>query len=299
MADMEKEIDGLDLDKNFSGEAETETVDNGTQETEGGEGDGDGAGGQVVETVAEGDGGDGEDGKQGSPGKSDGQFGVKGHTPKGVQERFNELSRSNREIKEENARLKRELEEIRKAMPKPPEKKKEDFASEEEWVSHLAKKQAMEIVEAERAKDREEAEIRDACNAYSGREGDARKLFADYDEVMSADVQLPGVDREAYLYVMKSPLGPMVNYTLRKVDAVRSQFMMTPDSGKLDFLKGVEGRLRELMSRTPEKAPNGNAGQGGDKPKAAIRQPQEVRHQVSRSPNPATCSMQEWMDFGD
>lgn len=295
MADMEKEIDGLELEKNFTGELEE--VKDGTPNEPG-------------QTEPEQDGGNPEEPKGDEDNTADGQvqdepgqkdrdpFGVKGHTPKGVQERFNELSRSNREIKEENARLKRELEEIRKAIPKPPEKKKEDFASEEEWVSHLAKRQAMEIVEAERAKDREDAEIREACAAYSGREGDARKLFQDYDEVMSADVQLPGVDRDAYLYVMRSPLGPMVNYTLRKVAAVRSQFMMTPDPGKLDFLKGVECRLREIMSSQPANPPKGRPHEA-EKAGTSIRQPQEVRHQVSRSPNPATCSMQEWMDFGD
>lgn len=307
--EMEKEIDGLDLTGNFSGEADTkedkpeetrkpeetpskpeETKDAGAEQAKPGEPE------------------KPEEGKDGSieekPKDGAEPFGNKGHTPKGVQQRINELSRSNRETREENARLRREIEELKRNMPKPPEKTRDDFSSDEEWVNHLAERKARELFEREGARVREENEMREAQAQYAKSEDAARMAFDDYDDVMSREVNLP-VDRDTYLYVMKSPVGAMVNYTIRNVDAVRNQFLMTPEAGKLAFVKSVESRILQMKEQSGKKAPE-KTETPQEPPKApeqqqkpALRQPQEVRHPVSRAPNPATCSMDEWMDYGD
>lgn len=319
---MEDEIDGLDLTASFTGNQEqdgTETRDESPKgepdpkepekKEEPGKGEpgpkGDEGKDKPAEERPDGD-GDGDSNPQEPP--KDGKFGVKNHTPSGVQKRINELSRSNREIKEQNARLMAELESLKKALPKEPEKTRQDFANDEEWINHLAKKQAQALFEQQRAKDLEEREIADARQSFERSEEEARRSLPDYDDVMSMQVNLP-VDRDTYMYVMKSPMGAMVQYTLKKVEAVRNQFLMTPQEGRKAFVQSIEARLNQIRSEAENKkgaAPSNNpqTATPGEPPRQeptapVLKQPQDVRHPVSRVPNPATCSMDEWMEYGD
>lgn len=302
--DMEEEIDGLDLEKGYTGEkehVEAEPRKEPESKEPGQEPDG------AKETPKEEpekpeDGGKG-DGQKGPDSKD--QFGVKGHTPKGVQERINELSRSNRELREQNARILAELEGFRKGLPKPKEKTRDDFANDEEWIDYRAEKKAREMVEKMRSDEIENYEIEQAEDSFRKSEEDARGRLDDYDYVMSMDVNLP-VDRDTYMYVRKSPLGADVLYALKKIETVRNQFLMTPDAGKIAFVKQVEERIRQIrekpaQTQTPQQVPAQAQPPQQPQPPAApaIRQPQEARHPVSRGLDPATCSMQEWMDNGD
>lgn len=299
---MEEEIDGLDLEKNFTGETE-EVKEETPKEPE--------------QVKAEPDAGkqeepkDAEDKAKEVPDKKEPEqkdrdpFGVKGHTPKGVQERINALSRSNREQKEQIARLTAQLESFRKDLPKPAEKTRDDFGTDEEWIDYRAEKKARELVESMRSKEREEAEMAEAKESFSKSEEDARAKLMDYDDVMSSEVNLP-VDRDTYMYVQKSPLGATVLYTLKKIEAVRNQFLMTPDAGKIAYVKMIEDRIRQVREGQPsrnEQPPQAVPPQAPPKaeepPKPALRQPQDVRHPVSRGLDPATCSMDEWMENGD
>lgn len=307
---MEEEIDGLDLEGNFTGEKETvEDTPKGTEEKEPE---------KQKEPVAEGDAGKeppegGAKPKEPEPKepeqKGSDQFGVKGHTPKGVQERINALSRSNRELKEQNARILAELESFRKGLPQPKEKTRDDFATDEEWIDYRAERKAREMVESMRTKEREESEMREAETSFRKSEEDARKRLDDYDDVMSMDVNLP-VDRDTYLYVNRSPMGAMVLYTLKKVDAVRNQFLMTPEAGKLAFVKQVEERIRQISEQSAQQrqqqpppqttaVPQAQDAPPPAQPKAALKAPMETRHGVARGLDPATCSMDEWMENGD
>ena len=299
--DMEEEINGLDLEKGYTGEKEPEAAES-PKEPEAKEPgqEPDGAKEPPSEEPEKPeDGGKGDGQKE--PDSND-QFGVKGHTPKGVQERINELSRSNRELREQNARILAELEGFRKGLPKPKEKTRDDFANDEEWIDYRAEKKAREMVESMRSKEREEAEEAEAGRLFAKSEEEARGRLDDYDYVMSMDVNLP-VDRDTYMYVRKSPLGADVLYALKKIETVRNQFLMTPDAGKIAFVKQVEERIRQIrekpaQTQTPQQVPA--PAQPPQPPAApAIRQPQEARHPVSRGLDPATCSMQEWMDNGD
>lgn len=313
---MEEEIDGLDLTGNYTGEGaadDTETREpEKPEETKAAEEPENGKEPDPVQPPKE------EPAKEGTPKGEPGTgeagkepanpFGTKGHTPKGVQERINELSRSNRELKEQNARIMRELEDFKKGLPQPKEKTRDDFATDAEWIHHLAREEAMRIVEQERAKETERAEMASADANFAKTESDARKLIPDYDDVMSREVDIP-VDRSSYLYVKNSPMGAMLLYTLKNVDAVRNQLLMTPEAGRIAFLKNVEARLTQIRqeaekNKGAEVPPNPQEQQPQapkqEPPKGpALKQPQEVRHPVTGRLNPATCSMDEWMEDGD
>ena len=294
---MEEEIDGLDLEKNFTGEIE-DVKEETPKEPEQKEPEPDGGKPEELKGT--------EDKAKEVPEQKDRDpFGVKGHTPKGVQERINALSHSNREQKEQIARLKAQLESFRKDLPKPAEKTRDDFGTDEEWIDYRAEKKAREMVESMRSKEREEAEMAEAKESFLKSEEDARTKLIDYDDVMSSEVNLP-VDRDTYMYVQKSPLGATVLYTLKKIEAVRNQFLMTPDAGKIAFVKSIEDRIRQIQEgqpasneQQPQAVPPQAPPQADEPPKPALRQPQEVRHPVSRGLNPATCSMDEWMENGD
>lgn len=306
---MEEEIDGLDLTASFSGDgaepSETETKPEETpaeppkeepkEETPSEE--------TKTETTEP------EKGKEvKEPAKEPvNPFGNKGHTPKGVQERINDLTRSNREIREQNVRLMRELEELKKGLPQPKEKTRDDFATDEEWIDYRSELKAKAIVERERAAEKERAEFESAEANFAKTEVEARKFIPDYDEVMSKEVSIPA-DRASFLYAKNSPVGAMILYTLKNVDAVRNQFLMTPESGRIAFLKGVEGRLIQIRQDAEknkgaeaQQNPPAQQTQQQEPPKTApaLKAPQQVRHPVTGRLNPATCTMDEWMENGD
>ena len=308
---MEEEIDGLDLTKNFMGSQEHEPEQ--PQETpadkpeekpeERPEEPEAGQEGKPAEEAP-------KDGPDKQPEQPKEPFGQKGHTPKGVQERINELSRSNRELKEQNARILAELDKFKGQLPKEPEKGRDAFSTDEEWVDYRAERKAQAMFERMRAEENERAEM-DAANAeFAKSEESARTVLQDYDSVMSMQVNLP-VDRDTYMYTMKSPMGAMVMYTLKKVEAVRNQFLMTPQEGRLAFVKSVEARLRQIQSEaeknrdvppqnTPPAATPAEPATQPQKPH--LKAPQDVRRPVSRRPNPADMSsaaMDEWMENGD
>ena len=307
---MEEEIDGLDLVKNFTGESGTDTEQ--PQETPAGKPE------EKPEDKPEPPKEEGKDGPAGEPPKEEPDkqpeppkepFGQKGHTPKGVQERINELSRSNRELKEQNARILAELDRFKSSLPKEPEKGRDAFSTDEEWVDYRAEKKAREMVERMRAEDRERAEMDEAKASFARSEDSARNELPDYDSVMGTEVNIP-VDRDTYMYTMKSPMGAMVIYTLKKVEAVRNQFLMTPQEGRLAFVKSVEARLSQIRSEAEKSkgapAQNPQAPSTTEQPpapeKPALKAPQEVKRPVSRRPNPADTSsqaMDEWMENGD
>lgn len=307
---MEEEIDGLDLAKNFTGESVEETEQ--PQETPADKPEekpedkpeppkDEGKGGTGAEPPKE------EPDKTPEPPKE--PFGQKGHTPRGVQERINELSRSNRELKEQNARILAELDKFKSSLPKEPEKGRDAFATDEEWVDYRAGIKAREMVEKMRAEERERAEMDEAKASFAKSEDSARNELPDYDSVMGTEVNLP-VDRDTYLYTMKSPMGAMVMYTLKKVEAVRNQFLMTPQEGRLAFVKSVEARLSQIRSEAEKSkgapAQNNPPAPPAEQPpapeKPPLKAPQEVKRPVSRRPNPADTSsqaMDEWMENGD
>lgn len=230
-------------------------------------------------------------------------YGKDGHTPKGVQQRFSEFSRQVRGLRDENAQLKAEIEKLKAAQPKEQPRGRDQFATDEEWIDHVAGIKAQQIVEQAMARERENAEMESARKEYLKSEDEARLKVDDFDEVMSTQVNLP-VDRETFLHVMKSPRGAMVMYTLRKIEAVRNQFLAAPKEGKLAVIKNIEKRLEEIEKQpaprqqaTPPAQPQAPVQ---EQPKAPeIRQPQQPRSVAPRRPDPATCSMDEWMEFGD
>lgn len=234
-------------------------------------------------------------------------FGVEGHTPKGVQERINELSRGRREDRETIARLQAEIEALKKEAPKPKEKDRNDFANDEEWINYISQKKATEMFNKNIAEWEFKKEMEQATPLMKQREEEARKSIPDFDDVMSQPVDLP-VDRDTFLYVAKSEKSAMINYSLRKVPSLRQQFINTPVENRLEFVKGVEKRLLQIDAEVEEKKKA--AAEASKKAPAVaeneirlhqgdLRQPMDVRHKDNKRLDPATCSMQDWMDRED
>lgn len=221
--------------------------------------------------------------------KSKDGFGKEGHTPKGVQQRFSEFSRKLRMEREENARLKQRLEAIEKSLPKPKEKTREDFANDEEWINHLATARAEEIISKRMAEYAEAQEQAPLEQAYAKAEDEARSRMPDYDDVMSEQVNLPA-NKETYLHIKSSQYGPMIVYTLKKIEAVRNQYLATPETGRLAFVKSVENRLKEIQTKASSQT---------QQAKPQIRQPMVAQRTVPRRLDPSTCSMEDWMNNGD
>ena len=169
---MEEEIDVLDLAKNFTGESGQETEQ--PQETPADKPE-DKPEDKPDEPKVEGKEETGAEPPKEEPDKTPEPpkepFGQKGHTPRGVQERINELSRSNRELKEQNARILAELDKFKSSLPKEPEKGRDAFATDEEWVDYRAGIKAREMVEKMRAEERERAEMDEAKASFAKSEG--------------------------------------------------------------------------------------------------------------------------------
>lgn len=242
-----------------------------------------------------------EDRKEGEGSIAKG-FGVEGHTPKGVQERINELSRGRREDRETIAALKAEIETLKKGQPQPKEKDRNDFASDEEWVNYLAEKKATEMFNKNMQEWQFNREMAECQESIKVQEDEARKSLPDFDDVMARKVDLP-VDQETYRYVMKSNKSAKIQYSLRKIESLRQQFINTPVEQRLNFIKGVEQRLVKIdeevaakQKSAPEQKPQ-NVPPA--QPQGTMKQPMEVRRTQSTRPDPATCSMDEWMEYGD
>jgi len=232
-------------------------------------------------------------------GKKD-DFGKEGHTPKGVQQRINELSRGRREDRETISRLQAELDAIKKSQPQPKEKDRNDFANDEEWINHLAEKRSNEMFDKRIADWEFNKEMEFARPMMKQREDEARTKLNDFDEVMSRQVDLP-VDRNTYLYVAQSRHSALINYSLRKVEGLRNSFINAPIEKRIDVIKGIEANLDRIdeeikkkasqpQEPAPAKAPNEVILQPG------LRGPADVKHKTTTRLDPATCSMQEWMD---
>lgn len=239
------------------------------------------------------------EGENGEGNKKD-DFGKEGHTPKGVQQRINELSRGRREDRETISRLQSELDAIKKAQPQPKEKDRNDFANDEEWVNYVAEKRSEEMFNKRIADWEFNKEMEFARPMMKQREEEARTKLNDFDEVMSRQVDLP-VDRNTYLYVAQSRYSALINYSLRKVEGLRNSFINAPIEKRIDVIKGIEANLERIdeeikkkasqpQEPAPAKAPNEVILQPG------LRGPADVKHKTTTRLDPATCSMQEWMD---
>jgi hypothetical protein len=242
----------------------------------------------------------------GEPREERQDYGKEGHTPKGVQKRFSDFSRQVRGLKDENAQLKAEIEKLKQGQPKEQPKGRDQFQTDEEWIDYRAGLKAREMFETMKKEADERAEMDAARTEYFKAEEAARLKVDDFDDVMATQVDLP-VDKATYMYVMKSPQGAMIQYTLRKIEAVRNQFLAAPQEGKLAVIKGIENRLNELEKQrqaqppaqqaTPPAPPQVPAQEPPRAPE--IREPQPPRTVPARRLDPATCSMDEWMENGD
>lgn len=234
------------------------------------------------------------------------EYGKEGHTPKGVQQRFSKMSRKIHEQEAEIASLKAQ---VAKLQP-PPQgpKSREECANDEEWVKGVVDHGVEAAVQSALAKERERVAFETSRANFGKNEDEVRSRVPDYDEVMDSDVGNLDVDRATMKYILDSAEGPMIQYTLKKIPAVREQFLAAPVANRLAVVQGIERRLVELkkdaskknQAAQPQPAAQPQQTQRQEPPKPAapeIRAPMDVKAPPSNAPDPATCSFEEWEKY--
>lgn len=138
----------------------------------------------------------------------------------GWQKRIDRLTKHNATLAEQLEAARRDLESTKskkeevKAAPAEGEPKREDFASDAEWVKAQARWEVRQELKAEKAaeeKRQEDARLKDIFDAYNKRLSEARALHEDFDEVIDQDVQIPTAVQMA-IFEMEN--GPEVVYFL-------------------------------------------------------------------------------------
>lgn len=227
-----------------------------------------------------------------------------GHTPQGIQKRFSEFTRKVRGLEDEVAALKAENEKLKSQKPA---KSRADYANDEDWMKGVVDERVGSAVAQALSEERERVAMENSRRTFEKNEDEARSNVTDYDEVMSSDVGRLDVDKETMKYVLDSSVGPMIQYTLKKIPAVRDSFLAAPVANRLAVVRGIERRLLEIRESSKKQAqqpPKQEQPQTQppkeETPKApAIRAPQQAKVVPSNKLDPATCSMDEWMENGD
>jgi hypothetical protein len=159
----------------------------------------------------------------------------KGDLPKGVKHRFKVLTERNKAYERELAELRQQNEEIKKSIgqAKPKEVSRDQFASEAEYVQHLAREEAKRLYYDEVVKPQEmhtKAKAAEQAELAKWNEKVAEQIddIEDFSKVVSSSSA--DLSQEALGAIMDSDLGPQIAYYLAK----------TPDEA--ERLEGKTGR---------------------------------------------------------
>ena len=240
----------------------------------------------------------------------DPEYGKPGYVPKGIRERFSKMSDKNKALEDENAKLRKDFDELKKVVdgmkPKPKTYSKQDFLdagkTEEDYIDYLVEQKLTERQQA--AKASYDPEYEADCSKFREGQQRARSLFKDYDSVIQ-EANLP-VDRDTERFLVKSDIGPLVTYTVSKNPNLRVAYLAQTDpSARLNLLKAVEAQMH-VAGKTSQQQPPTPAPQQTAAPapapapaKPEFRAPQEHRGGVGKSLDPSTCSAEEWFAAGD
>lgn len=188
----------------------------------------------------------------------DSPYGKPGHTPAGLQERFNKLTRKNYEQNEKIRELQAQIDEMNKAAGSGKrEPTKEDFIAagktEEDFFNFKVQKGVQEaLAKIIHERERTEAE-RKAQDSYHKREEEARGIFQDYDSVVYGDEDVTCYEKAAKT-IRDCENGPEVVYTLHKNPKMREQMAMLNEEGQVKFVKGLSEQLVKLKKEAMAKA---------------------------------------------
>lgn len=273
-------------------------------------------------TKAEGDGVDGRE--PAKPGEGDvppqepdkgNVYNQPGHTPKGVQDRINGLTRKVHEQDAELAELRKFKADYEKAQQPTREPTKEDFIkagkTEDDYINYLVEKRTREGVEKALEQQRANDAALSDYKSLKSDEDEARKLFDDYDSVVYSDENL-NVFQETKDYLVRGnregePKGVECVYMLLKFPALKEAFSKCANSAQeIGFLEGLKKRLGELKKQAFEKKqPSAAATQqpaAQEPPKAEppqqkqnqFREPRDNKSaSTGKAPNWATASIEE------
>lgn len=238
-----------------------------------------------------------------------------GHTPKGVQERINGLTRKVHEQDAELAELRKFKADYEKAQQPSREPTKEDFIkagkTEDDYIAYLVQKRTEEgVAQALEQQRANEAAQRDFQSLKSD-EDEARKLFDDYDSVVYSGENL-NVFKETKDYLVRGnregePKGVECVYMLHKFPALKEAFSKCANSAQeIEFLEGLKKKLGELKKQaSAKKQPSAAATQQPatqEPPKAEppqqkqnqFREPRDNKSaSTGKAPNWATASIEE------
>lgn len=237
--------------------------------------------------------------------EKDNPFGKSGHTPKGLQDRINSLTREKHEQRREIESLRKELEELKNSTKAPSvEPSKEDFLkagkTEADYINYLVDKKAeSKVSEILDRRGQEEALARRNAELKS-REDYARGIFPDYDSVMYGEGTIKASD-EAISIFTDDPMGVQALYTIRKVPGLLDAFnKCTTSDGEVKFIEGVIGqlaKLKEQATNPPAAATNQPAAtqaQTQQQPQTKLREPAENKTATSRkAPDWSKASLEE------
>lgn len=236
--------------------------------------------------------------------EKDNPFGKSGHTPKGLQDRINSLTREKHEQRSEIDSLRKELEELKNSTKAPSvEPSKEDFLkagkTEADYINYLVDKKAESKVSEILDRRHQEEAVARLNSEVKSREDEARKIFPDYDSVMYGGESIKTSD-DAIKVFKEDPMGIQALYTIRKVPGLLDAFNNCPNDGRVKFIEGVIGqlvKLKEQATNPPAAATNQPAAtqaQTQQQPQTKLREPAENKTATSRkAPDWSKASLEE------
>lgn len=189
----------------------------------------------------------------------------KGKPKKGIQQRFNDLTRARREAEEKNRRLEEELAALRagKQPEKPIEPQKpaakpkaEDFQSYEEYldardayVEQQAIAKAQEKLEHKQAETKARERAQAALKGWNERSAAFRSEHDDFDDVLgSVAVEIPAAMQQIFV---EADQGPALAYELAKNPAELERIAKLPPMAAARELGKIEAKL--TAPKAPEK----------------------------------------------
>lgn len=246
------------------------------------------------------------------PPKEDNPYHRPGHTPAGVQERINKLTKSNYDLKREIEDLKRQLGRKSQGDGGQVEPTKEDFLkagkTEDDYFDYRVKKEAalqvQQAIESMKAKEDSDR----AFSSFRKNEDEARKFFPDYDSVVYGDGDITCRTTKVGQHNASLPNGPEILYVLHSKPNLRQKFEALDEQGQLDFLDGLSAHLSKAKAEAIEKAkaaqqtPKAEQQQAPSQPaqpkpeaRPTLREPAvDNGGKPVQPPDIATCSMEEF-----
>lgn len=255
--------------------------------------------------------GDGKGEKKDTDKGPESPYGNSGHTPKGVQERINSLTKRNYELSEKMRRMEEELAGFRKKVDPEREPTREDFLkagkTEDDFIAWKIQKGTDEAVKRALDERRATEERENAVREYHERENEARGLFLDYDSVVYGGDDITCYPQAAEL-IRGLPNGPEVVYSLHKNPKLREQLSSLGDAqSQVGFLRGLSDHLDKLKKEAfAKKAPENQPAPAQNKAPSPEAKPQKpnLREPAVNSggktvqpPDLSTCSMEEFEKF--